>query len=106
MLNSLHAGYFFVLLESTFFKIHFFQKFLSGTLSVSNGLDPDQDPHFVRPDLGPNSLQRLSADNKIIASKERLNLTTNIWFSTHSREFRVIYKPIVHALLIIMVKGF
>ena len=71
---------------------------------MSNGLDPDQDPHFVGPDLGPNSLQRLSADNKIIASKERLNLTTNIWFSTQSREFRVIHKPIVHVL--IMVKGF
>ena len=26
---------------------------------MSNGLDPDQDRHFVGPDLGPNSLQRL-----------------------------------------------
>ena len=34
---------------------------------MSNSLDPDQARHFVRPDLGPNCLQRLSAD---IASKE------------------------------------
>ena len=37
------------------------------TIRVSNSLDPDQARHFVRPDLGPNCLQRLSAD---IASKE------------------------------------
>ena len=30
-------------------------------ISVSNGLDPD---HSVGPDLGPNHLQRLSADDK------------------------------------------
>ena len=34
------------------------------TISVSNRLDPDQARHFVGPDLGPNCLQRLSADNK------------------------------------------
>ena len=31
---------------------------------MSNGLDPDQDRHSVGPDLGPNSLQRLSEDDK------------------------------------------
>ena len=30
---------------------------------MSNSLDPDQTQHFVRPDLGPNCLKRLSADN-------------------------------------------
>ena len=30
---------------------------------MSNSLDPDQARHFVVPDLGPNCLQRLSADN-------------------------------------------
>ena len=30
---------------------------------MANILDPDQARHFVRPDLGPNCLQRLSADN-------------------------------------------
>ena len=34
------------------------------TIKVSNNLDPDQDRHSVCPDLGPNCLQRLSADDK------------------------------------------
>ena len=32
------------------------------TIGVSNSLDPDQARHFVEPDLGPNCLQKLSAD--------------------------------------------
>ena len=35
------------------------------TIRVSNGLDTDQARHVVGPDLGPNCLQRLSADNII-----------------------------------------
>ena len=34
------------------------------TIQVSNSLDQDQAQHFGWPDLGPNCLQRLSADNK------------------------------------------
>ena len=30
---------------------------------MSNSLDPDQARHFVGPDLGPNCLQSLSADD-------------------------------------------
>ena len=30
---------------------------------MSNRLDPDQAQRFVKPDLGPNCLQRLSADD-------------------------------------------
>ena len=30
---------------------------------MSNNLDPDKARHFVGPDLGPNCLQRLSADD-------------------------------------------
>ena len=30
---------------------------------MSNSLDPDQAQHFVGPDLDPNCLQRLSADD-------------------------------------------
>ena len=42
----------------------FFSKKNSGILiKVSNSLDPDQDRHYVSPDLGPNCLQRLSADD-------------------------------------------
>ena len=33
-------------------------KFFRKTIGVSNSLDPDQDRHFVGPDLGPNRLQR------------------------------------------------
>ena len=56
----------------TFFKINFFKKlFHRNTIRVSNGLDPDQDRRFVGPDLDPYCLQRLSADDKVAASKER-----------------------------------
>ena len=30
---------------------------------MSNNLDPNHAGHFVRPDLGPNCLQRLSAED-------------------------------------------
>ena len=46
----------------TFFKINFSINSLRITVRVSNSLDPDQDLHYVGPDLGPNCLQRLSAD--------------------------------------------
>ena len=42
------------------FQNHLFRKILS----VSNSLDPDQAQHNVGPGLGPNCLQRLSADDK------------------------------------------
>ena len=44
--------------KSTFLKNSF-----RNTISVSNSLDPDQARHFVRPDLGPKCLQRVSADD-------------------------------------------
>ena len=33
------------------------------TISVSNSLNEDLTQHFVGPDLGPNCLQKLSADD-------------------------------------------
>ena len=54
----MHAGYFFMLLP--FSKTNNFRC----TLRVSNGLDPDQVQRSVGPDLGPNCLQRLLADDK------------------------------------------
>ena len=51
----------------TFFKIKYFRN----TIRVSNGSDPDQDRHFACPDLGPNCLQRLSADDKNASSKKK-----------------------------------
>ena len=64
---TLHAGYFFMLLLSSvdFFQNYPFQDVLSGTLpECQTFLDPDQDRHSVGPDLDPNCLQRLSADDK------------------------------------------
>ena len=46
------------------FSCFFFKKFFHEHYQVSNPLDPDQDLHFVGPDLGPNCLQRLSTDDK------------------------------------------
>ena len=41
------------------------------TVSVSSSLDSDQDRQNVGPDLGPNCLQRLSADNKSRGLQEK-----------------------------------
>ena len=41
---------------------------------MSNSLDPDQARHFVRPDLDPNCLRRLSADDKVTQARKKLNL--------------------------------
>ena len=51
------------LLSADFFKNKLFRKILSGIPSVSNSLDIDQTRHFLGPDLGPNCLQKVSADN-------------------------------------------
>ena len=60
-----------------FCRLQFFSKLTSSKncfrniIGVSNSLDPDQAQHFVGPDLGPNCLQKLSADD---TSKLRVNL--------------------------------
>ena len=41
----------------------FQNKSFRNTIRVSNSLDLDQAQHFGGPDLGPNCLQRLSADD-------------------------------------------
>ena len=38
---------------------------IRNTIILSNSLDPDKAQRFVGPDLGPNCLQRLSADNTL-----------------------------------------
>ena len=53
-----------ILLSADFFsKSTFLKNSFRNTIRVSNSLGPDQARHFVRPDLGPNCLQRLSADD-------------------------------------------
>ena len=50
-------------------------------ISVSNILEPDQARRIVGPDLGPKCLQRLSADDKIDTSRQRVEINeTCIWF--------------------------
>ena len=48
-----------------------FTKNSSGILSLLNSMDPDQARHFVEPNLDPNYLQRLSADD---SSRQRVTL--------------------------------
>ena len=50
------------LLSAVLFKINLFAKKIRNTFRVSNSFDPDMTWHFVRPDRGPNCLQRLSAE--------------------------------------------
>ena len=54
-----------LLLSADIFQNYFFQKKIQEHYQSVNSLDPDQDRHSVEPDLGPNSLQRLSADEKV-----------------------------------------
>ena len=59
-----------------FSKCTFSKNSFRNTISESNCLDPDQDS----PDLGPNCLQRLSADDK--SPQARKQLTIFIWIQT------------------------
>ena len=54
------------------FNINFFIKFFQEHNQSINGLYPDENQHSFSPDLGPNCLQRLSADNKVTTCKERV----------------------------------
>ena len=57
----------FLLLFADFSKLTFPKNTcnFNNTIRVSNSLAPDQDRHFVGPDLGLNCLQRLSAADNI-----------------------------------------
>ena len=45
------------------FKINFFVNSFRNIIGVSTSLDPEQARRFVGPDLDPNCLQMLSADD-------------------------------------------
>ena len=47
-----------------FSKLFISENSFNNTISVSSGLDPDQDRIYIGPDLGSNCLKRLSEDNK------------------------------------------
>ena len=60
LLIILHA----LLSSAEFFsKSTFSNNSFRNTIRMPNLLDPDQARHYVRPDLGPKCLQRLSADD-------------------------------------------
>ena len=62
----------YVLSSAVFFQNHLFRKIISGIqIRVSSSFDRDQGRHSVGPDLGPNCLQRLSADD---TSKQRVKV--------------------------------
>ena len=73
----------FCCLLSEYFQNGLFQKNLS---RLANGLSPDQDRCSVGPDLGPNCLQRLSADDKSQLGMKELKRTlcvTARWNTVH-----------------------
>ena len=55
--------------------------YFRNTIRVSNSLDPDQARHFVQPDLGPNCLQRLWAED---TSRQRVNKPICIYMGQQS----------------------
>ena len=66
-------------------------------IRMSNGFDPDQARRIVRPDLGPNCLPRLSADD---TGRQRVNMfdhcvqISNLWslfFSFFFLIFQFVY---------------
>ena len=61
-----------LLLSSADFFLLTFANSFRNSIRVSNGLDPDQDRCYVSPVLGPNCLQRLSADEKVLLARKEL----------------------------------
>ena len=56
-----------------FSKFTFLKNSFRNTVRLSNSLDPDQARHGVGPDLGPNCLQWLSADDRSLEEGEELS---------------------------------
>ena len=77
MFNSAYWVIFHALSSSVFFsKSTFLKNSFRNTIKVSNSLDPDQARHFVGPDLGPNCLRKLLADD---TSWQWVNLKDSIF---------------------------
>ena len=53
---------------------------------MANRLDPDQARHFVGPDLGPNCLQRLSAQSR--QSETSVMITVYSYGSCHGYAYQ------------------
>ena len=70
-----------LLLSADFSKLTLSQSSFVINISVSKCLHPDQDRHSVGPDLGPNCLQRLSADDKSLLTRKELKKQQNVKMS-------------------------
>ena len=71
------SSIFKVLLSSAdFSKLTFQKKSFRNTIRVSRS-------HLVRSDLGPNCLQRLSADGKLPLARKRVKWTQRSWMDKH-----------------------
>ena len=73
-----------------FSKSTFPRNYFSNTIRVANSLDPDQDRQKVGPDLGPNCLQRLSADYNRPLGREELKIIYSTTKETHQSLFGAI----------------
>ena len=72
MFGARKLPHLFVFSSVDFFQTQLFSKnSFRNTIRVSNRLDPDQARHIVGPDLDPNCLQRLSADDTRIQRVKR-----------------------------------
>ena len=58
---------------------------------MSNNLDPDQDRQNVRPDLGPNGLQRLSAGDKSPLARKELKVFKQLFELRHVISNNVVF---------------
>ena len=58
-----------------YFKIYFFKKFFNEHFQSVKLFGSR---HSVGPDLGPNCLQKLSAEDKVATSRRRINICCNM----------------------------
>ena len=73
--HSMLGNFSYFLLSSA--ELFFSENYFRSTISVSNSLDPDQDRRSVGPDLGPNLLQRLSAEFTVVRVTKDLFVLVN-----------------------------
>ena len=70
---------------------------------MSNSLDPDQARHFVGPDLDPNCLERLSAND---TSRERVNLEADSYHLSYTNNTPTAYNHFLITLLVMIEQSF
>ena len=91
-------SFIFLVQSAVIFQINFFK---NNSFS-RNGLDPDQDLHFVCPDLDPSCLQRLSADDTShhLQVKSLINILINL--SEASSTVRALDRALVSVIITLL----